>query len=135
MFFLSTLRIRNIKENLFFKGANIIERDTEHALNTQDKFKRVRENVPEIECLIAKTISWNNNKLKILDDDEAHLEEDLEALLELVKDLLLDVNLKNKNAPIHKDRGNITDNRFRKHSFVQRYNERKKNLMSNGTNI
>ena len=68
--------------------------------------------------------------MKILDDDETKLEEDLEIVSEGCKSLF-ELYTKNKRVPIQRDpEGNIKT--FRKHSFVQKYLERRKNLKPAG---
>ena len=93
----------------------------------EDKFKRVRENVPVIECLIAKTISWNNTKLKGLDEDETRLEEEIEIISECCKNILDTFNRENNNSVTKDNTRKGPTKSFRKHSFVQKYLERKKN--------
>ena len=93
----------------------------------EDKFQRVRENVPILECLIAKTISWNNKKLKGLDEDETRLEEEIEIISEECRNLL-EAYYKERNHRTLKDASTLgPTNSFRKHSFVQKYLERRKN--------
>ena len=99
----------------------------ENALK-EDRFKRVRENVPIIECLIAKTILWNNTKLKVLDEDETRLEEEIETISECCKQVF-ETFCKEKKHPTNKDTTiNSSIKSFRKHSFVQKYLERRKNV-------
>ena len=93
----------------------------------EDKFKRVRENVPVIECLIAKTISWNNTKLKGLDEDETRLEEEIEMISECCKNILDTFNRENNHSVTKDNARKGPTKSFRKHSFVQKYLERKKN--------
>ena len=99
-------------------------------MRNDEKLKRVRENVPEVEGLIAKTVLWNNSKLKLLDDDEVQLEEDLDAISENVK-ILLDSYIKTKATSNDSTNNNLTKN-VRKHSFIQKYLDRKADLVSRG---
>ena len=111
---------------LFYPFTYPIGGKTNENILKEDKFKRVRENVPVLECLIAKTISWNNTKLKRLDEDETKLEEEIDAISENCKQILEAFN-KERNNPTSKDTSTIGPaNSFRKHSFVQKYLERRK---------
>ena len=80
--------------------------------------------------MIAKSILWNNSKLRTLDEDETRLEEDLETLSELHKSLF-DLYDKEKCTSNYKD-NEIATKKFRRHSFVQKYLERRKNLNYKG---
>ena len=77
--------------------------------------------------MIAKTILWNNTKLKVLDEDETRLEEEIETISEYCKQLIENFSKENKQFT-NKDTtisGQIKG--FRKHSFVQKYLERRRN--------
>ena len=76
--------------------------------------------------MIAKTISWNNTKLKGLDEDETRLEEEIDTISEDCKHLLEAFDKERNNHTI-KDTSTLgPSNSFRKHSFVQKYLERRK---------
>ena len=89
-----------------------------------DKFKRVREKVPEIECLIAKTILWNNTNLKKLDEDEVGLEDDIDKVSLIVRAFIEQYNQEAYYLN-HKEQ-ETSEKRLRKHSFIQKYLERRK---------
>ena len=103
-------------------GKNVNEKELKE-LNG-DKFKRVREKVPEIECLIAKTILWNNTNLKKLDEDEVGLEDDIDKVSLIVRAFIEQYN--QEAFCLNVKEQETSEKRLRKHSFIQKYLERRK---------
>ena len=88
----------------------------------------------KVEVLIGKTVCWNNNKLKLLDEDEQKLEEQLDFISDDVK-FLFELYLKDDKPSSGGGENTNSANSWRKHSFLKKYEDRKTKLENRGTNI